>query len=295
MQSSLLTDAIIPLTLALMMVCMGLSLRLADFKRVFAAPKAAIVGLICQMIGLPILGFLVAVFFELSPDYAAGTMILVFCAGGVVSGLITQAAGGDVALSVSMTVVSMVVGVVTIPVLVNASQLYFLDQAAVELDLLSNSIRLLFMTVVPVGIGMLVRHRFPVGSEKMRPRLTTLSNIALAVIILVILFDNLDTFIGELNGLLLTISALNWAAMALGFAAAKITRLDRAKSLTLMIEVGFQNSATGIFIAATLLGSFEQALPSVIYSGAAFINVAIVIALVRLAARRNITQKEPAQ
>ena len=151
------------------------------------------------------------------------------------------------------------------------------------------------MTVVPVGIGMLVRHRFPAGSEKLRPRLTNLSNVALAVIILVILFDNLDTFIAEWNGLLVTIFALNWAAMALGFTAAKITRLDRSRSLTLMIEVGFQNSATGIFIAATLLGSFEQALPSVIYSGAAFINVAIVIALIRLATRRHTAKEEPAQ
>jgi len=261
------------MALALMMMGMGLSLTPDDFSRLFREPKSVMVGVLAQMIGLPMLGFLVASTFTLSASQSAGIMLLVSCAGGVVSGLLTQMVRGDTALSVTMTAVSMLIGIFTIPIVVNASLSHFLQQHQyIELNLLDTSLRLLAMTVLPVMAGMLLRYSAPVLSMRFKPNITRISNLLLVTIILLTMHQYRDEILHVSTTLWLPLFSLNALAMLLGFTCARLAKLDDNIEKTMVIEVGIQNSATGIYIASILLNNTLLALPAIIYTGIAFIN-----------------------
>jgi len=261
------------MALALMMMGMGLSLTPDDFSRLFREPKSVMVGVLAQMIGLPMLGFLVASTFTLSASQSAGIMLLVSCAGGVVSGLLTQMVRGDTALSVTMTAVSMLIGIFTIPIVINASLSHFLQQHQyIELNLLDTSLRLLAMTVLPVMAGMLLRYSAPVLSMRFKPNITRISNLLLVTIILLTMHQYRDEILHVSTTLWLPLFSLNALAMLLGFTCARLAKLDDNIEKTMVIEVGIQNSATGIYIASILLNNTLLALPAIIYTGIAFIN-----------------------
>ncbi len=282
MSGDLLNQTLTPLALALMMVGMGLSLRPVDFQRVFDSPTALLLGVFCQIIGLPSLGFAVTQIFALTPEYATGVMILVVCAGGVVSGLITQMAKGNVALSISMTATSMVFGVVTIPALVNLSMDYFLAADAPALPMLATSMRLIAMTLVPVAVGMIIAKHYPQVAQVWAPKVAHVSNLLLAVIIVAVVFGNLSQLLIQLKHLLPALAVLNCAAMVLGYGAGKLFGFSPKIQITLAIEVGIQNSATAIYIASSLLASQIIATPAIVYSGIAFINIALVLLAIKL-------------
>ena len=278
MTTSFLFAYLTPITLGLMMAGMGLALRPADFGRLLKRPKAVLVGVLGQVIGLPLLGFAVASGFSMSPIQSAGTMILVSCAGGVVSGLFTQMARGDTALSITMTAISMLIGTLTIPLIINQSLNHFLDQGEhITLDLLPTSLRLFSMTILPVVTGMLVRHQFPDFSARTQPAIARGSNILLAIIIPMALLGSGNDIAGDISTLLIPMFVLNVLAMLLGYTSATVARFKLKTAKTLAIEVGIQNSATGIFIATTLLNNTQLALPSMIYTGIAFVNVTLFI------------------
>ena len=273
MPIDIITTYLTPMALALMMIGMGLSLTPDDFSRLFREPKSVMVGVLAQMIGLPMLGFLVASTFTLSASQSAGIMLLVSCAGGVVSGLLTQMVRGDTALSVTMTAVSMLIGIFTIPIVVNASLSHFLQQHQyIELNLLDTSLRLLAMTVLPVMAGMLLRYSAPVLSMRFKPSITRISNLLLVTIILLTMHQYRDEIFHVSTTLWLPLFSLNALAMLLGFTCARLAKLDDNIAKTMVIEVGIQNSATGIYIASILLNNTLLALPAIIYTGIAFIN-----------------------
>jgi len=273
MPTDIITTYLTPMALALMMMGMGLSLTPDDFSRLFREPKSVMVGVLAQMIGLPMLGFLVASTFTLSASQSAGIMLLVSCAGGVVSGLLTQMVRGDTALSVTMTAVSMLIGIFTIPIVINASLSHFLQQHQyIELNLLDTSLRLLAMTVLPVMAGMLLRYSAPVLSMRFKPNITRISNLLLVTIILLTMHQYRDEILHVSTTLWLPLFSLNALAMLLGFTCARLAKLDDNIEKTMVIEVGIQNSATGIYIASILLNNTLLALPAIIYTGIAFIN-----------------------
>ena len=119
MEDSVLTSVVLPASLAVIMLGMGLSLVIDDFKRVFQYPKAVLIGLTNQMILLPVIGFLIAIAFQLPPTMAVGLMILAACPGGVTSNLITHVAKGDIALSITMTAIASFLTVITIPIIIS--------------------------------------------------------------------------------------------------------------------------------------------------------------------------------
>ncbi len=282
MPSDILATYLTPVALALMMTGMGMSLTCNDFSRLFNKPKAIVVGLLGQMVGLPLLGLFIASSFNLSAWQSAGIMLLVSCAGGVVSGLLTQMVKGDTALSITMTAISMLIGIFTIPIIINASLSHFLQQHQyVELNLLQTSLRLLAMTVLPVVIGMVLRHQAPVLAMRYKPNITQLSNLLLVTIVVLTMYNYQDEIMNASTVIWLPLFLLNALAMLLGFASARFARLDNKVAKTLVVEVGIQNSATGIFIASILLNNTLLALPAIIYTGIAFINFGLFMFTLR--------------
>lgn len=279
MESNFLTAVFLPLNLFIIMLGMGLGLTLDDFKRIFVTPKAVIFGLIAQLIMLPLLGFSLAVIFRLTPDLAVGLMILVACPGGPISNMVTYLAGGNVALSITLTAISSLITVFTIPLVVSlAMQIFMGEGMSLQLTFLKTVIQIAILTLVPVALGMVLRYYLPQPSAKAEKFVKWLSSIFLGLIIFGVFLKEratLPTFFLQVGWVTLT---LNISAMVFGYAIASLAKLDKPSTKAIAFEVGIQNGTLAITIASApiFLNTPSMAIPAGIYSllmcatGAAF-------------------------
>ncbi len=278
MQSSVLTELFLPFSLAVIMFGMGLSLRIEDFKRILIYPKAVGIGLLNQLILLPMLAFGIAKAFQLPPELAVGLMILAVCPGGATSNLITHLAKGDAALSITLTACSSVITVFTIPFLVNYSIGYFIPGGeAQQLEVVGTVVSVLFITLIPVTLGMITLAKAPALAQKWDQPFRKISTVFFVIIVLAAILkerDNLVQYFIEAGPAAL---ALNLSTLAVSFAMAKWTGLPFRQGLTIAIESGIQNGTLGITIAATLLVNSVMSIPSAIYSLLMFGTAALVI------------------
>jgi BASS family bile acid:Na+ symporter len=278
MQSSVLTELFLPFSLAVIMFGMGLSLRVEDFKRILIYPKAVGIGLLNQLVLLPIIAFGIAKAFSLPPELAVGLMILAVCPGGATSNLITHLAKGDSALSITLTAFSSLITVFSIPFLVNFSIAYFIPGGeAKQLEVVGTVVSVLFITLIPVALGMITLAKAPRLAEKWDQPFRKISIVFFVVIVGAAILkerENLVQYFIEAGPAAL---ALNLSTLALSFAMAKWTGLPFRQGLTIAIESGIQNGTLGITIAATLLVNSVMSIPSAIYSLLMFGTAALVI------------------
>lgn len=275
MESSFLTAVFLPLALFTVMLGMGLGLRVDDFTRVLVYPKAVIVGLLAQLVMLPILGFGLASVFPLSPELAVGVMILAACPGGPTSNLITYLAQGNVALSITLTAISSLVTVVTIPLVVNLAMGAFMGEAAaLRLPLIATVVQIAVITIIPVTIGMTLHRYLPQFAAQVERGVKWLSLALLGLIITGLLVQQRASVVGFFAQVGLVTLALNLAAMALGYGIALVAQLDRPSATAITVEVGIQNGTLAIAIASapTLLNQPELAIPAAIYSLLMFVT-----------------------
>ncbi|MGD1912482.1 MAG: bile acid:sodium symporter family protein [Rivularia sp. (in: cyanobacteria)] len=282
MQSSFLTAIFLPLALFIIMLGMGLGLTLDDFKRVFIQPKAVIMGLIAQLVVLPMVGFLLAMIFPLSPELAVGVMILAACPGGPTSNMVTYLVRGNVALSITLTAISSLITVFTIPLVVNlAMQKFMGGGVALQLPFVSAVIQISVITLIPVALGMLLQHYAPKFAAKMEKLVKWLSLFFLGLIIAALLVKeraNVPSFFLQVGGVTLT---LNLLTMALGYAIAILGKLDESSAKAITVEVGIQNGTLAIAVATTLLNSPTMAIPAAIYALLMFATSGIFAGIIR--------------
>jgi BASS family bile acid:Na+ symporter len=253
-----------------MMFSMGLSLTIADFKRIANYPKAAILGVMMQLMLLPLLAWGLILFadslFSLPMSLAMGLLILAACPGGATSNVIAHLAGGDGALSISMTaVVSLIV-----PFLVPVTLLFQFswlgaEAKAFQLPIMKTIMQLLIVTVIPVILAMLLRHYFSLKVQAVEPsfrKLTGIMFIALVISLTLAQWQKLSLLGLEVIILCLALCLLS---MSIAYLIANKLGLDKKTEKTLSIEVGIQNAGTGIFIAAVLMGNPELALIPLMY------------------------------
>lgn len=266
MQANLLTNVILPLSLAIIMLGMGLSLQPKDFQRVTKYPKAVSVGLVSQLIVLPIIGFCIAKTVPMQPVIAVGLIILALCPGGVSSNMVTYLARGDVALSVTLTVLSSIITIFTIPIFANLALQHFLGQsAAIALPIGSTMLQIFLITMVPIGLGMYIRQRFTDTALRLEKVTNRLAIALLALIILLILireWNRLPEFIVQVG---IGVVMLNLISILAGFLLSKLFQLNIAQQICIAIEVGFQNGTLAIAITAGLLNNPDMAVPGAIY------------------------------
>jgi BASS family bile acid:Na+ symporter len=278
MESSILTEIFLPLALGVIMMGMGLSLTPTDFKRIIFYPKAVALGLFNQIILLPLVAYLLIQIFGITTELAVGFMILAACPGGATSNLISHLAKGDTALSISLTAFSSLITVITIPFIVNFAIVQFMPNGQEQtLNVLSTVLSVMLITLIPVGIGMLIRSVNQRFAARMEKPVKVISAIFLALIILAALLkerENLAEFFQLAGPVAL---ALNVLMLAIGFYGSRLFQLQPRQSGTISIETGIQNGTLGITVAATLLNSPEMTIPSAIYSLIMFITAGVVI------------------
>lgn len=269
MESSALTTVFLPLALFAVMLGMGLGLRGSDFRRVVVYPKPVIVGSVAQLVMLPLLGFLLASVIPLQPELAVGLVLLTACPGGPTSNVITYLARGNVALSISLTALSSVITVFTIPLVVNLAMGRFLGSTtALQLPLVATVLQIAVITIIPVGLGMVVNHYRPRTAAQIERGVKWLSLFLLGVIIAGLLIQqraNLLDFFAQVGGVMLL---LNLAAMGLGYGLSRAAGLDEASGTAITVEVGLQNGTLAIALASSplFLNQPSMAIPAAIYS-----------------------------
>ena len=195
MQSNFFTEILLPLALAMVMLGMGLSLVPKDFQRITRDPVAVAVGTICQVLLLPLIGMLITFFVPMQSAIAVGLMVLAVCPGGPSSNLLTYLAKGDVALSVTLTALSSMITVFTIPIFTNLALQHFLGQsAAVALPIGKTMLQIFLITLLPTAIGMVIRHQFPNTARRIEKQMSRIAGGLLALIIVLLLINTPDIF-----------------------------------------------------------------------------------------------------
>lgn len=271
---SLFSEYFLPLTLAIITLGMGLSLTDRDFRNIFMQPKAVIIGLCCQMVLLPVIAWLIVRSIHIDPLFKVGLMIIAACPGGATSNLITYLLRGNVALSISMTAINSMITLITIPLVVHLSLEAFLQEdAAIRMNVGETIIKVFLITILPAFAGTRLRKHFPdfaLGLE--RPLRIILPLLLLLVYGGVIFIDQGTGEATRTDFMRIFPHALmlNFLAMGSGLLIARLMRLRVVNQFTISIEVGLQNSALAIFVAATLLKSNEMALVPVVYGSFTF-------------------------
>ena len=152
-------DIFLPLSLAFIMFTLGLGLTISNFKNVMRYPKAFLIGIVNQMLVLPLVAFSIISIFDLSADFAIGMMVLACCPGGVTSNIITRFAKGDVALSISYTAVVSIISVITLPLIISTSYPYFIGSEKETIDILNLGLQMFLITSVPVLLGLFLNSK----------------------------------------------------------------------------------------------------------------------------------------
>lgn len=277
MPADLLKSLLLPAALIFIMFGMGMSLVPGDFKRVIIAPKAKLIGLFCQLLILPLLAFAIAHLFRLPGDLAVGLMLIAACPGGPTSNIISHLSRGDTALSVSLTAVSSMVTVFSIPLIVAGSIHHFMSESStLALPFWKTVIQLLIVTILPVFLGMKANRARPLLCRRLETPFQLISIGFLILVILVAIAREQD--LGR-QFMLAGPAALtlNVTSMALGFTAAAIFQLARPQQISISVEVGIQNGTLALAIALGMLESSRIAMPAVVYSLIMFASGAFMI------------------
>ncbi len=280
METNYLTDIMLPLSLGIIMLGMGLSLVPYDFKRIALYPKAATIGILNQLIILPIVGFLLLLLFGLnSPELAVGIMILAACPGGPTSNLISHISKGDTALSITLTAISSIVAVITIPLIVNLALMFFMQQGEyVPLPVFRTIMSLTLITLIPVGIGMAIRSKAVDFADKMNKPVKIVSGLLLFLIIFGVLLENRPIIVSSFRDVGPVALSLNVVMLLIGYLSARVIRLNIAQRITISVESGIQNGTLGITIASILLSNDIMAISPAIYSLIMFMTAGFIIA-----------------
>ena len=279
MTESILTQVLLPVAIALIMLGMGLSLTISDFTRLLRAPKPVITGLIGQLALLPIIAFGLAYVFGLSAEFAMGLLIVAVCPGGTMSNVISQLCNANLALSVTLTAICTIIGIVSTPLLIQIGYDYFLEDSAVEFSLLNASLGLLVITLVPIGLGMLINRFKPTLASKAEPFFRKGSAGFMVVMIIAIMIQERANLVESFSQLFLVCLSLNLLTIFAGLGLAKWQKLSPRDGITLGIEIGIQNATLAILIALTFLSQSTLALPAGVYGLTMYIGAGVLIYL----------------
>ena len=266
-QAEFVNSEVIPLVLRLVMAGLGLSLTLIDFKRVIIFPKAATIGLVAQLVGLPLTAFLLAWLFNAPPAIAVGLVILAACPSGVTANAYSFAARADVPLCVTLSALTSVITVFTIPFLIGlALDVFGQAGETVQINPRTMLQNLATITLIPLAIGMLLRHLLPGPAERaVEPIRKTVLYLMIVVLLLGVVasFEEIVSNIAAAGSLVIV---MNLLTMALGFGVARIFNLPIRQVVTITFEVGVQNLALALTIAYVILDVPAFAISALIYA-----------------------------
>ncbi len=275
MESNPVTAVLLPVALAIVMLGLGLSLTIADFKRVVTFPKPVIVGLACQMLVLPVVCFAIAKGFALPPELAVGLMLLAASPGGATANLFSHLANGDVALNVSLTAVNSVLSLLTLPLIVNFAMESFMGAGQYIPMQAGKIVQVFGIVLVPVAIGMTIRAKRPDFADRSAKPVRILSAVVLLLVVAGAVAKERAHIGDYFQQVGVAALAFNLASMAVGYFVPRILGITEKQAIAIGMEIGIHNGTLAIAIAGpTVLNNGTMAIPPAIYSLIMFFTAA---------------------
>ena len=273
---------IAPIALALIMLGLGLGLAIKDFKRVLTTPKDFLVGIICQLILLPIIAYLIILVLRLPIEIALGLMIIASAPGGVTSNVLTKFANGDVALSISLTAVGSLISIISVPFIIfTSADLLNVTEMSKEITMTGIAIKMALVVTVPVIFGMIIRSfadNFISSNLKMINKITGLLFVIVFIAVWVEERENIFSYLAQAGTAVL---ALNIIMMILAFYIAKFFASGIPQKKCISLECGLQNGTLAVFVATQIFDNVAYVVPTAAYALIMYITGFIFIYLLR--------------
>lgn len=273
----------LPIALALIMGSLGLSLAVDDFRRIARQPRGVLIGLANLFLLSPLLAFAIAELYGLEAVFAVGLVLLGASPGGTTANLLTHLARGDTALSISMTALSSLAAIVTVPLYLSLAVNHFDAPFAEDISTAGVALQVFAITIVPLAIGMAIRARNPAWAAARESRFKAIATGAFLLVVVGVIASEFGTVRDNFGSLAAATLTLNVAAMALSFTISRLARLDLRQSTAVAMELGVHNSTLAIAVAALIVD--ELTIPAAVYSAFMYLTSG---AFARFMHRRNV-------
>ncbi len=258
---------IAPIALALIMLGLGLGLSTRDFLRVINNPKDFTVGIICQLILLPIVAYILLLILRLPIELALGLMIIAAAPGGVTSNVLTKFANGDVALSISLTAVGSLISIFSVPFIVfSSAKLLGVTDLSSDITMTGIALKMALVVTVPVILGMIIRRfaeNFISSNINIVNRITGILFIVVFAAIWIEERENIISYLGQAG---LAVLILNVVMMTLAFYIAKSFATGIPQRKCISLECGLQNGTLAVFVATQIFNNVAYMVPTAAYA-----------------------------
>lgn len=283
MEDSLFATLLLPIALAVIMTSLGMSLTVDDFRRVVVYPRGVSIGLGNLILISPLLAFAIAEAYSLEPALAVGLVLLGASPGGTMANLVTHLARGDTALSITMTAISSLAAVVTVPLFLKLATDHFgASELNEDVSMLGVVALVLLITVIPLSFGMWLRARRPRRVAAIEGTFRRVALGVFAAVVVGVIVAEHDRVFDNLDDVAAAAVTLNVAAMAISFTIARVARLDDRQSTAIAIELGIHNATLAIAVGAAI--ATVLTIPAAVYASFMFITAGL---FARLMYRRN--------
>ena len=274
---------IAPIILALIMLGLGLGLKIEDFTRVLKTPKDFFVGFFSQLIILPIVAYLLIIIFKTPPAIAIGVMIIAAAPGGVTSNILTKFANGDVALSITLTAITSLISIFTVPFIIfNSADLLGITNITENISMIGIALKMFFVVTVPVILGMIIR-KFAENFVASKAEIFNKLNIVFFIIFFIAAFyEEREDFINFFKQAGLITLVLNITMMVIAFYLAKYFASGIAQRKAISLECGLQNGALAIVVSNEIFGAdILYTTPAAAYALIMYITSFIFVFLIK--------------
>ena len=277
----IVTDVVLPIALAFIMLSLGLGLTVGDFARVAKQPRDFLVGAVAQVVLLPVAAYVLVSIWPLAPELALGVMIIAAAPGGVTSNLLTAFGRGDVALSISLTAIVSLLSIVTIPLIVVFSYTHLVGGDAGDISIAETALGVFLIVTLPVLIGLAVRRWAEGFATRVHPNARRISALLFVLVLAAAIYQEHENALEYMGQAGPVTAVLNVVMMALGYLLARFLATGPRQRISISIECGVQNGTLAIAVATLLFDGGLTVVPAATYSLIMFGSALIFIALLR--------------
>ena len=276
-----LTTLFLRIAIAIIMFSLGLGLKVTNFTRIFTQPRDVLIGLMSQILILPLVAFiLIYLYPNLPPELAVGFMIIAAVPGGATSNMFTSLAKGDVALSISLTAITSLICIITIPLISIYSYNYFIG-SDIDINTTRKSLELFSIVTIPTILGMLINNYLNNFAVTIEGKAKIISMVLLALVIIGAIIKYQSDVIEYFKKAGLITLILNISMMIIAFYIGKFFASSIKQTKTFIFELGLQNGTIAIFVADTFFGEVAFIIPAVTYSLIMFMTSIICVFLIK--------------
>jgi BASS family bile acid:Na+ symporter len=283
--TALVSGVLLPASLGIIMLGLGMTLHPADFRRILSQPKAVLIGLGVQMLLLTAICFALCLLLQLPPELAVGMMLLAAAPGGASANIYSHLAGGDVALNITLTAVNSLLCLLSLPLIVGFSLAYFMSADQAVPPPFAKIIEVGMIILLPVVIGMGIRRTWPQWSDRVEKPLRVFSVLLLALLVALTMIQQWQLLAEYAAIIGLACVLFNVLSLLIGYTVPLALKLPRRQAIAIAMEIGIHNGTLALFVAFTVLDNSVLAVPAAFYSISMFITAGLFAAWLNRPAR----------